>query len=108
MLQNQLTWRRLGIIVMILVLLGAVVFLWQKRPRGITVTEGKFPEELIYVRSSDDIVNGGVIFTPPKSSAKSIAIIWVHGWGTNFYSPTYVMIGRALAERGYTCINANT
>ncbi len=28
--------------------------------------------------------------------------------GVNFYSPTYVMIGRALAERGYTCMSANT
>ena len=26
----------------------------------------------------------------------------------NFYYPTYVGIGRALAERGYTCITGNT
>jgi pimeloyl-ACP methyl ester carboxylesterase len=74
----------------------------------MTVTAGKFPEELVYVRSADDVISGGAIFTPPKSLAKPIAIIWVHGWGANFYSPTYVMIGRALAERGYTCITANT
>ncbi|MGI8782611.1 MAG: alpha/beta hydrolase [Acidobacteriota bacterium] len=32
----------------------------------------------------------------------------MHGRGVNFYSPTYVKIGRALAERGYTCTTANT
>jgi pimeloyl-ACP methyl ester carboxylesterase len=69
---------------------------------------GKFPEELVYVRSEDDIVNGGAIFTPPKDSAKAVAVVWIHGWGVNFYQPTYVQIGRALAERGYTCITANT
>src|SRR4030095_10165842 len=43
-----------------------------------------------------------------KDLAKPIAVIWIHGWGVNFYYPTYVMIGRALAERNYTCITANT
>jgi pimeloyl-ACP methyl ester carboxylesterase len=93
----------------VLALLGTAFLLWQRyAPRAITVTAGKFPEELVYVRSKDDIINGGSIFTPPKNVAKPIAIIWIHGWGANFYYPTYVMIGRALAERGYTCISANT
>ncbi len=35
-------------------------------------------------------------------------MIWVHGWGVNFYSPTYVMVGRALAERGLTTVTVNT
>ena len=82
--------------------------IWQRvGPRAVTVTSGTFPEELVYVRSTDDIVNGGAVFTS-KTSAKSIAVIWVHGWGTNFYSPTYTMIGRALAARGYTTISGNT
>jgi pimeloyl-ACP methyl ester carboxylesterase len=37
-----------------------------------------------------------------------LAIIWVHGWGANFYVPSYVGIGRALAERGLTTISVNT
>ena len=70
---------------------------------------GKFPEELVYVRSTDDVVNAGVMFTAPKSSLpRPIAIIWVHGWGANFYSPSYVGIGRALAGRGFTTISVNT
>ncbi len=89
--------------------LGTTFLLWRGcTPRAVTVTAGKFPEGLVYVRSKDDIINGGAIFAPPKDSAKPIAVIWIHGWGVNFYSPTYVMIGRALAERGYTCITANT
>ncbi|HTL56066.1 MAG TPA: alpha/beta fold hydrolase [Candidatus Limnocylindrales bacterium] len=69
---------------------------------------GKFPEQIVYVRSQDDIVSGGAVFTAPKDSARPIAIIWIHGWGVNFYQPTYVAIGRALAEGGYTCIAGNT
>lgn len=72
------------------------------------MTAGKFPEEIVYVRSQDDIVSGGAIFTPPRNAAKPVAIIWIHGWGVNFYEPTYVAIGLALAERGYTCITGNT
>ena len=48
------------------------------------------------------------MFSPTKSAAKPIALIWIHGWGVNFYSPTYVTIGRALAERGFATIAANT
>jgi len=93
----------------VLSLLSATSLFWQGcKPGAIRIMPGKFPEELVYVKSEDDIVNGGAIFTAPKDSAKSIAIIWIHGWGVNFYSPTYVMIGRALAERNYTCIAGNT
>ena len=69
---------------------------------------GKFPEQLVYVRSADDVVNGAVLFTSPKQSSKPLAIIWVHGWGANFYTPSYVGIGRALAERGFTTLSVNT
>ncbi len=69
---------------------------------------GKFPEQLVYVRSADDVVNGGVLFTSPSSPSRSLAIIWVHGWGANFYTPSYVGIGRALAERGFPTISINT
>jgi pimeloyl-ACP methyl ester carboxylesterase len=90
-------------------LLGTAFVLWQARaPRPENQKAGKFPEELVYVRTNDDIVQGGAIFAPPKNSARPIAVIWIHGWGTNFYSPTYVGIGRALAERGYACITGNT
>ena len=104
-----MTRRRLITIAAVLTLLGTSFLLWRGcSPRPENQRAGKFPEQLVYVRSKDDIVNGGVIFAPPKDSAKPIAIIWIHGWGANFYYPTYVGIGRALAERGYTCITGNT
>lgn len=68
----------------------------------------RFREELVHAKSSDGINNGGAMFMPPKEAAKPIAIIWVHGWGVNFYYPSYVNIGRALAERGFPCLTVNT
>ncbi len=101
--------RRLIAITVSVALSGTASLLWQGcAPGPAKVTPGKFPEELVYVQSEDHIPNGGVVFTPPKDSAKPIAVIWIHGWGANFYQPTYVNIGRALAERGYTCIAGNT
>ena len=95
--------------VAVLALLGTAFLLLQRyAPRAITVTAGKHPEELVYVRSKDDVINGGMIFNAPRNLARPIAVIWVHGWGVNFYYPTYTMIGRALAERGYTGITVNT
>lgn len=40
--------------------------------------------------------------------SKPLAVIWVHGWGSNFYLPSYVGIGRALAALGYLTISVNT
>src|SRR5216684_7272384 len=85
----------------LLALVGTTFLRWQGcAPGPEQAKAGKVPEELVYVRSKDDILNGGAIFAPPTNSAKPIAVIWIHGWGVNFYSPTYVLIGRQLAERG--------
>jgi len=107
--QDLLKARTLIALTVSIALMATTLLLWRGHGwRSETVSAGKFPEQLVYVRSDDDIVDGGVMFIPPKQSAKPIAIVWIHGWGVNFYYPTYVMIGRALAERGYTCITANT
>ncbi|MGH7650674.1 MAG: alpha/beta hydrolase [Gemmatimonadaceae bacterium] len=95
------------VVVLALALVAALAWIRQV-PRAITVTAGQFPEELVYVQAKDGIIDGGAAFTPPKELAKPIAVIWIHGWGTNFYDPAYVMIGRDLAELGYTCIVGNT
>jgi pimeloyl-ACP methyl ester carboxylesterase len=103
------TWRPLAALAAVLALVGSAFLPWQAGVRSdATETAGKFTEELVHVRSEDGITNGGAIFAPPKESAKPVAVIWVHGWGVNFYYPTYVKIGRALAGQGYTCISANT
>ena len=69
---------------------------------------GKFPEQLVYVRSNDDVIDAGAFFVPPRDIAKPIAVIWIHGWGANFYTPGYVGIARALANRGYATVVGNT
>ncbi len=93
----------------IFALMATAFVFWQTHIfRPERMRPGKFPEQLVYVRTQDDVVDSGAIFTPPPDSAKPLAVIWIHGWGVNFYQPNYVAIGRALAERGYTCINGNT
>jgi len=103
------TARQIAAIAAVLALTGTAFVLWRMhlhRPERMSV--GKFPEQLVYARTQDDILDSGAIFTAPKDAAKPVAIILIHGWGVNFYQPTYVAIGRALAERGYTCIAGNT
>jgi pimeloyl-ACP methyl ester carboxylesterase len=100
---------RKGIAIIVAVVTAAGFLIWrQLAPRQLIVTTGQFPEELVYVRSTDDVVNGGAMFKAAANTAKPIAIIWMHGWGVNFYSPTYVNIGRRLAERGFTTVAINT
>jgi pimeloyl-ACP methyl ester carboxylesterase len=91
-----------------LVLVCATLLLWRFAPRRLTVTSGHFPEELVFVAASDGVVNGGAMFRSASDIAKPVAVIWMHGWGVNFYSPTYVNIGRRLAERGFTTFTINT
>src|SRR5258705_12110655 len=61
--------------------------------------EARLPEEVVYAASNDSVINAGLLFHPKKDSTRPIAVIWVHGWGVNFYSPSYISIGRAFAEK---------
>ena len=102
---------RLAGVVAISFVLGAAgaMLAWRSfGPRRIVVSAGAYPEELVYARSDDDVVNGGAFFGPPKTIARRVAVIWVHGWGVNFYYPTYTMIGRRLAEHGVATLVVNT
>lgn len=63
--------RRLAVSTVATLLTVAVLaagLLWVRRPRALTLTAGQHPEELVYARSTDDVINGGVIFTAPKRS----------------------------------------
>jgi pimeloyl-ACP methyl ester carboxylesterase len=88
------------------VLIASLGMACRSRPEAID--PAKSPEQVIFVRSQDDVVSGGMMFSPPPTSAKPLAIIWIHGWGVNFYQPSYVAIGRSLAQQGYTVIAGNT
>lgn len=70
--------------------------------------EATLPEEVVYVMSKDTVFSAGLLFHSKKDSMKPIAVVWVHGWGINFYLPSYISIGREFAKRGYTFISVNT
>jgi pimeloyl-ACP methyl ester carboxylesterase len=103
-------WKRLlvGILAAIALAVGAFFLGVKVGLHPENQKPGKLPEQLVFVRSADDVVNAGMMFGIPKQSSKPLAIIWVHGWGANFYTPSYVGIGRALAEHGFTTISVNT
>jgi pimeloyl-ACP methyl ester carboxylesterase len=102
--------RLVGLVAISFLLGGASAIVgWQSLgPRRIVVTAGTFPEELVYVRAEDGVINGGALFRPPEDVAKPILLIWIHGWGVNFYQPTYTMIGRRLAEQNFSTLVVNT
>jgi pimeloyl-ACP methyl ester carboxylesterase len=93
-------------VVVAVALVASLVTACGSRPEAIDAA--KSPEQIVFARSEDDVVSGGVLFSPPPESAKPLAVIWIHGWGVNFYQPSYVAIGRALAQHGYAVISGNT
>jgi pimeloyl-ACP methyl ester carboxylesterase len=92
----------------VLALVGTVVRAGQVSVVGATEQLRKVTEELVHVRTSDGILNGGAVIAPRDQSAKPIAVIWIHGSTANFYEPTYVRIARELAARRFTTILGNT
>jgi hypothetical protein len=82
---EKLTRRRLIAIAAAVALQTMALLIWRPHlPGPEKMLSGQFPEQIVYVRSNDDIVDAGAIFTLPKDAAKPIAIIWIHGWGVNF------------------------
>jgi len=89
-------------------LVGSLATACGSSSRPEAIGAAKSAEQIVFARSTDDVVSGGVLFAPRRDSAKQIALVWIHGWGVNFYEPSYVAIGRALAQHGYTVIDGNT
>jgi pimeloyl-ACP methyl ester carboxylesterase len=65
-------------------------------------------EELVYTESEDGLDLEGVIIRPGTGGTLSTAVVWIHGNTGNFYFFPYVVIGRALAQKGYPFISGNT
>ena len=65
-------------------------------------------EELVSVRTEDGLVMTGLQVTPDRPASRRLAVVWIHGAGTNFYLPSYVAIARATASLGYPFITGNT
>ena len=99
-LKRFTSWRSLATLAGVLVVTGGAFLIGRKvghHPED--QKPAKFPEQLVYVRSKDDVVDAGALFAPPRDIAKPVAVVWIHGWGVNFYCPSYVGIARALANR---------
>lgn len=97
------------ILLFLIVLILAETVYWKLEKRNHPIARAVLPEEVVFARSDDDVLNGGVLCSPDHNKTNSeIAIIWIHGWGVNFYSPSYVNIGRAFSARGFACIIGNT
>lgn len=65
-------------------------------------------EELVYTTTDDGLEHAGVLLRAADSTQTPVPIVWVHGAGANFYMRPYVLLARALAQRGYTVLLGNT
>jgi pimeloyl-ACP methyl ester carboxylesterase len=105
MKKNRLS---IGILsILVIIILGTFIYL-KVFKFNTHIKNATLPEQIVFSKSNDDILNAGVMFGAKKGIAKTMAVILVHGWGVNFYSPEYISIGRSLSEKGYTCIVVNT
>ncbi len=68
----------------------------------------KYQERLVCTDTEDGIRLDGALIGPSAPSARPIAVVWVHGGGSNFYQPMYVRVGRVLAARRLVFITGNT
>ena len=67
-----------------------------------------YHEQVVHAVAEDGISNVGVLIQPVGRSPKSMAVIWLHGWGVNFYFPSYLTVGREMAKRGYSFLSVNS
>ena len=69
-------------------------------------TEEHVPVEIVCARTADGVLHSGALIRPAAPSGA--AVLWVHGGARNFYYPSYLVIGRALAALGHPFLSANT
>jgi pimeloyl-ACP methyl ester carboxylesterase len=67
-----------------------------------------YHEEIVFAPSADQRWLAGVLMRPNQDARRPVGVICIHGANASFYLPTYVALGRALAERGYLYLSANT
>jgi pimeloyl-ACP methyl ester carboxylesterase len=67
----------------------------------------KYSEELLFTLSEDQLAHEGVAIHPTQAR-EPYSILWIHGNTGRFCDYPYIMIGRALAEKGYLFVSGNT
>jgi pimeloyl-ACP methyl ester carboxylesterase len=66
-----------------------------------------YTEELLFTLAEDQLAHEGVAIHPTQAH-KPLGILWIHGNTGRFCDYPYIMVGRALAERGYLFVSGNT
>ncbi len=64
-------------------------------------------EETVYTMTSDALSQEGLLIRPAGSPVKPAAVVWVHGFASNYYQFNAVQIGRMIAGAGFTFITGN-
>lgn len=64
-------------------------------------------EELVYTAAQDGVPLEGVVIRPARGTTHAVAVVWVHGLASRFYSLTGVRIGRTLAAHGHLFVAGN-
>ena len=64
-------------------------------------------KRLVSTQTEDGLQLHGVLIQPGKSLSKP-AIVWIHGFGANFYFAPYLRLGQALAAHHYAFLVGNT
>jgi pimeloyl-ACP methyl ester carboxylesterase len=62
--------------------------------------------EQVVLRTADGLMLNGVVYRPAVTP-RPIAILLVHGFGSNFYSEYFPMFARTAAEQGYATLALN-
>lgn len=62
--------------------------------------------EQVALRTADGTLLDGVLYRPAANS-RPTAILLVHGFGSNFYSGYFPLLGRTAAEQGYATLALN-
>ncbi len=71
-------------------------------------TDDHILAELVCARTQDGVLHSGAFFRPERQSRPVVAVLWVHGAARNFYYPSYLRIGSAVAARGHAFASGNT
>lgn len=75
----------------------------------MTTSIKAYSEDLLFTLSEDQLAHEGAAIHPTQERKPiGIGVLWIHGNTGRFCDYPYIMIGRALAERGYLFVSGNT
>jgi pimeloyl-ACP methyl ester carboxylesterase len=70
--------------------------------------ERSWTEEIVHASTEDDLLLAGAAIRPVERLARTACVVLIHGNAAAFHDRPYILLGRALAARGYPVIIGNT